>query len=298
MNPQSSPLKYRSLNRDGTDNIDRSQMVRGIDDLYHVLLSLRWPRFFGTTVLLYVAINVVFGLIYFSLGAGSISGARTDNTLHFLMDCFFFSVQTFSTIGYGVMAPSGFVSNLMVAAEAFTGMLSIAVMSGILFARFSRPTARVKFSHNALVTNHRGRQSLVFRMANARLNQVAEAQVSVVLLKSEVTPEGHSMRVQYDLPLLRNRSLFFAGSWIVAHVIDQSSPLFGCTARDLEDTNCEIFVSVTGFDETFSQTINARFSYLFDEVLWSRQFVDMVTRKEGKIFVDISKISTLVEASN
>ncbi len=290
----SSPMhKYRLLNRDGTDNIDRSDMVRGLDDLYHLLLSLRWSRFFLATICIYAVINFLFGIVYFILGPEAITGSSAPTTLQFFVNCFFFSVQTFSTIGYGVMAPAGLISNIMVAIEAFTGMLSIAVMSGILFARFSRPTARIKFSENALITQHRGKRSLVFRMANARLNLVAEATVSVVLLRAEQTPEGQSMRVQYDLPLVRNRSLFFAASWIVAHTIDESSPLWGLTVRDLQESNAEVFVSVTGFDETFSQTINARFSYLYDEILWSGQFSDMVSRREGKLSVDISKISQI-----
>lgn len=290
----SSPMhKYRLLNRDGTDNIDRSEMVRGLDDLYHLLLSLGWNRFFLATILIYVVINFVFGLVYFILGPEAISGSAAPTTLQFFVNCFFFSVQTFSTIGYGVMAPAGLVSNVMVAVEAFTGMLSIAVMSGILFARFSRPTARVKFSENALITQHRGKKSLVFRMANARLNLVAEATVSVVLLKAEQTPEGQAMRVQYDLPLVRNRSLFFAASWIVSHTIDESSPLWTLTHEDLEASNAEVFVSLTGFDETFSQTINTRYSYLYDEILWTGQFADMVSRRNGKLNVDISKISQI-----
>ena len=285
--------KYRLLNRDGTDNIDRSQMMRGLDDLYHQLLSLRWSRFFLATVILYIAINFLFGLVYFLLGPESISGSAAPTTFHFFVNCFFFSVQTFSTIGYGVMAPAGIFSNIMVALEAFTGMLSIAVMSGILFARFARPTARIQFSDKALITQHRGHQSLVFRLANARLNLVAEATISVILLKAEVTPEGQSMRVQYDLPLIRNRSLFFAASWIVAHRIDGHSPLWNLSAKDLEADNAEIFISVTGFDETFSQTINARFSYLYDEIIWGGQFVDMVSRHEGKLRVDLRKISEI-----
>lgn len=291
--PDSSLIRYRSLNRDGSDNIDRSEMVRGLDDLYHILLSLKWRHFFLWTVAGYIFLNLIFGFAYFSLGRSAISGSTVSSELDFLTSCFFFSVQTFSTIGYGVMSPIGVPANILVAAEAFTGMLSIAVMSGLLFARFSRPTAKIRFSDVALVNFHRGKLALIFRMANARLNQVAEAEVSVILMRNEVTPEGQSMRVQYDLPLMRKRSQFFAASWVVAHVIDENSSLYGQNQKSLMESNSEIFVSVTGFDETFSQIIHARFSYLYDEILWQRDFADMVSRRNGKIFVDLNKISEL-----
>lgn len=292
MEMNSMAEKWRALNRDGSDNIDRSTMRRGLDDMYHILLSMRWGSFFGATLLAYLVINLIFGGLYFLIGDDGLHGVNAVGWDR-LVKCFFFSVQTFSTIGYGTMAPQNLSANILVSIEAFTGMLSIAMMSGLLFARFSRPTAKVRFSDKALITNHRGQRCFVFRMANARLNQVAEAQVSVVLLKSVVTPEGQSLRIQYDMPLIRDRSLFFAASWLVAHVIDESSPLYGMNLEALEKANAEVLISLSGFDETFSQTIHGRFSYLYDEILCDRQFDDMVERRDGKMMVNLEKLSDL-----
>lgn len=286
-------VRYRALNRDGSANIDRSHLRRGWDDLYHSLLAIRWIHFFTATIIVYLSINFIFAMLYFGLGAQGINGIVVKEGLGFFIECFFFSVQTFSTIGYGHLAPIGLIHNILASIEAFTGMLSIAVMSGLLFARFSRPKSKIRFSEVALITPFMGHDCFVFRMANSRMNQIAEAKVSVVLIKLIDLPEGGTMRTQFDLPMHRDRSLFFAGSWLVYHKVDSTSPLYGLTAEDLKKKDCEIFVSLTGYDETYSQTITARYSYLWDEVVWNRHFQDMVSRKEGRLFIDVSKISQL-----
>ncbi len=196
--------QYRALNRNGTSNIDRSKIRRRANDTYHVVLSMSWSRFILITVGAYVAINLIFGGCYAFLGADSMMGLEKETGLQLFFNSFFFSVQTFSTIGYGTVSPHSFIANFLVSVEAFIGMLSIAIMSGLFFARFSKPTAKVSFSHNALVTRHLGKNCLIFRMANARMNQVVEADVSVVLLSMVRTPEGSLMRVQQDLSLLRS----------------------------------------------------------------------------------------------
>ena len=289
----SAPTLRRGLNRDGTDNIDRTELKRQWYDVYHIMLSTSWLNFLGSTILVYLCINFFYGILYFLIGPEGLHGHDAHTSYEFFLEALFFSVQTFSTIGYGRVAPVGLIPNVLVSVEAFTGMMSIAVMSGLLFARFSRPTARIFFSENAIIANYMGEKSFMFRMANARLNQIAEANVSLMLLKSIITPEGMVMRKQYDLKLARPRSQFFAASWLVSHPINEDSPLFEMTDAELRSASCEIFVSVMGHDMTFSQTIRSRFSYIPDEILWDRQFEDMVSRKNGKLFVDIAKISLL-----
>ena len=213
--------------------------------------------------------------------------------MELLQECFFFSVQTFSTIGYGRMSPIGLASNILASIEAFTGMLSVAVMSGLLFARFSRPTARVLFSHNAVITQHEGKKSLLFRAANSRLNQLVDARLEVSMMRNLQTAEGTFIRKQLDLPLTRSRSLFFSASWLAAHVIDEKSPMYGLGPEDLEKQEVEIFVLLSGFDQTFSQTLHARTSYHTNEILWGRRFKDMLSRKDGRLFVQLEKISEL-----
>jgi len=290
------PLRsYRALNRDGSNNIDRSNLSRGSSDHYHLILSMSWRKFLGFSVLIYVSVNLLFALAYSCLDSASLSGLEKLSGADFIWGCFFFSVQTFSTIGYGTVSPHSFMANVLVSIEAFVGMLSIAILSGLFFSRFSRPSAKVRFSEQALVTQYLGKRCLVFRLANARLNQIIEAEITVVVLQKSVTPEGISMRRQFDLKLLRSRSQFFTASWLVAHEIDSASPLFGLSEEDFKTSDLEILVSLMGWDEVFSQTIHARFSYKADEIFWGGQFADIVTFKKDLIQVDIDRISQLVE---
>ena len=299
--PNSKMYKYKSmqaklnrtLNRDGSDNINRRRIKRNVSDLYHSLMSSKWSTLFMITLAAYFSINLIFGLLYFILGPEGLSGLEYKSGWMFFEECYFFSVQTFSTIGYGRVSPVGIIHNVLVALEAFTGMLSIAVMSGLLFTKFSKPISKVKFSEVALITQHRGHKCLLFRMANARLNQIVEASVSVSILLSSTTPEGQAMRIQHDLPLMRSKSLFFTLSWMVAHIIDEKSPLFGKTLKELQDVDAEIIISVLGYDETYGQTIHARYSYIANEIIMDKQFVDIVSRVDGKLNIDLNSISTV-----
>lgn len=283
----------RSLNKNGTDNINRKSLRKNVSDLYHSLMSMRWSDFFVLTICVYIVINLFFGTLYFLLGPQGLSGLVHTNGLDFFEECYFFSVQTFSTIGYGRVSPVGLVQNILVAIEAFTGMLSIAVMSGLLFTKFSRPISKVIFSEVALITSHRGQRCLVFRMANSRLNQIVEATVTVSILMSTKTPEGQYLRVQHDLNLIRSRSLFFTMSWLVAHIIDEKSPLFNKSTEDLDTVDAEIIVSVLGFDETYGQTIHARTSFVAQELVFDKQFVDIISRTDGLLNIDLDKISAV-----
>jgi inward rectifier potassium channel len=281
---------FRSLNKNGTDNIDRSELRLNPKDLYHQLLSLKWIHFFLSALLAYLLINLLFSIIYFLLGPDGFQGILEKNGMKFFEECFFFSIQTFSTIGYGRVAPISFWHNTFVSIEAFFGMLSVAVMSGILFSRFSRPTSKIKFSEIALITEHRGKRSFIFRMANARLNQIAEATLSVAILINYKDENGQ-MRIQQDLPLIRNKSLIFSASWTAVHVIDENSPFYEKSLEDLKNLDAEIIVSISGVDSTFTQTIHARHSYIWSEIILDKQFVDIFNRSEKGIKILIDKIS-------
>lgn len=257
-------------------------------DLYHSLLRLSWPRFMLVLTGFYFAINLAFASGYLLCGPGALEGASG------FMDAFFFSVQTFATIGYGRITPVGLPANLLVTFEALVGLLGVALSTGLLFARFSRPTARVRFSNRALITPHDGVNSLVFRVANERLNQVLEARVRVTLIKDEVSQEGERYRNLHDLVLEREVSPIFALSLLVVHPITPQSPLHGMTLEQLRDAHAELVVSITGTDETFSQQIHARRSYTSDEIAVDRSFADMLSRTEdGYVLVDLSKIDEL-----
>lgn len=258
---------------------------RPLGDLYHVLLNARWSALLAVFAMYYVVANSLFALLYL-MGGDNLANAHPGS----FADAFFFSVQTMATIGYGLMAPKTFYANVLVAIEAFIGVVSFTMATGLFFAKFSKPTARVVFSKVAVVAQRDGQLSLMFRMANERANQVVEAQVHVAMARTETTAEGEEVRRFYDLALARTRSPIFVLTWTVIHPITEDSPLRGATGESLRDCQGEIIVSVTGIDETFSQAIHARWSYLPGEIVWGARFVDiMSTLPDGRRRVDYTR---------
>jgi inward rectifier potassium channel len=251
-------------------------------DPYHMMLTISWKGFLALIIGAYLGINALFALIYL-VGGNNIVNAQPGSFL----DAFFFSVQTFASIGYGVMSPQTLYANIVVTIEAMLGIVSIAVMTGLAFARFSRPSARVMFSRVAVITPHDGQPTLIFRTANQRRNQILEAQLRVYLLRDEVTLEGQHIRRIHDLELLRNRTPNFSLTWVVMHPINASSPLYGMTAENLQQAKAMIVISISGLDETVAQVVHARHTYAAQEVLWNHKFIDIVHLSEdGHRYID------------
>jgi len=259
-------------------------------DPYHLLLTISWPGFLALIVLLYLASNAVFALAYL-VGGDCIENARPGSFL----DAFFFSVQTMATIGYGKMAPGTIYAHALVTLEALVGLLVISMATGLMFARFSRPTARVIFSRVAVIASNEGVPTLMFRAANQRHNLILEAQMRVYLLQDEVTGEGHYMRRFYDLKLVRSQTPAFALSWTAMHPIDQTSPLYGATAESLAQVNATISITLTGLDETVSQTVNARYTFSIRDLLWDMRFVDIFyITPDGQRSIDYTRFHDVI----
>jgi inward rectifier potassium channel len=237
---------------------------------YHLLLTIPWTGFIALTVLSYVVTNAVFGLLYL-VQPGSIANAKPGSFL----DAFFFSVQTLASIGYGAMYPQTVYAHTIVTIEAMVSLVGIALLTGLAFARFSRPTARVEFSQAAVIAPYEGAPTLMFRAANQRRNQILEAQVRLYLMRDEVSAEGQFMRRFYELKLLRSRTPSFTLSWTVLHAIDEYSPLYGATPESLIQMQASLVVSLTGVDETVSQAIHARHTYIAQDILWNYRLVDI-----------------------
>ncbi len=253
-------------------------------DPYHMLLTISWDKFIVLTMTSYVVLNSIFALLYLAQ-ADSIKNARPGSFL----DAFFFSVQTMATIGYGAMYPQTDYANVLVSIEALAGLVGVAMGTALMFARFSRPTAKVLFSRVAVVAPHNGVLALMFRTANERRNQILEAQVGVTLLRDEITQEGVTIRRFYDLKLLRSQTRSFALSWTVIHEINEDSPLYGATPESLAKAEVDIIVTLMGLDETVSQTIHARHYYITEEILFGQRFVDIFTRKtDGRRLLDFT----------
>jgi inward rectifier potassium channel len=254
-------------------------------DIYHSLLTTTWTQFFGIVLAAYLGANLLFAGGYLAIGDG-IEEARPGS----FADAFFFSVQTMATIGYGKMAPRGIAANLLVTVEALVGLLGLALVTGLVFAKFSRPTARVIFSRNAVIARFDGVPSLLVRMANERGNQIAEAQAHLVLLRTERTSEGEEVRRIHDLRLVRSQSAFFAFTWLIVHPITPDSPLHGETPESLRKKDVDLVASMTGLDETLSQSVHARHAWTPDQILWGHRFADvLVTLPDGSRAIDYRK---------
>ena len=258
---------------------------RGLTDLYHQVLTM--PAW-GLPLLLacaYLLTNAIFALLY--MLTGGVDGMAHSS----FADAFFFSVQTLSTIGYGGMVPKGMAANIVVTVEAFFGLALVAVSTGLIFARFSRATARVVFSKVAVITNFEGVPTLMFRAANQRGNQILEAEVMLNLLRQTVTAEGHVFRRFQELKVERARTPMFALTWTVLHAIDESSPLYGATLEDLKAWQAEIVIVLSGADDIFAQRIHARHSYLPDEIVWNQRFEDILhLDDQGNRVVDYGRL--------
>ncbi len=254
-------------------------------DLYHHALTARWQLFLLAAAAVYLGANGAFAMLYY-LQPGAINGARPG----VFSDAFFFSVQTMATIGYGQLAPQTIYANALMTMETLFGLLLLTLTTGLMFARVSRPTARVMFSRWAIIAPHDGVPTLSLRMANERRNQILQAEVTLTLVRDESTAEGKIMRRFHDLRLARARSPIFALSFTLLHTIDRDSPLWGATPQSLVASGAEIVVTGTGLDETMSQTIHARYSYQPDEILWDRSFVDIFGyTADGRRAIDFSR---------
>jgi inward rectifier potassium channel len=254
------------------------------EDIYHWVLTLGWAAFMGWVTVAYFAVNAIFALGY-ALVPGCVTGVGG------FVDAFFFSVQTFATIGYGVMAPQTFYAHALVTLEALAGILATATITGVTFARFARPTAKVLFSDRAVIANRNGVPHLQFRMANWRRNQIAEAQLHVMVLLTETTAEGETLRRPTALRLLRDKNTMFVLTWTAMHPIEADSPFYGDGALErLQAMKAELFLSLSGLDETIGQTIHTRYRYKLDEIVTNARFADVLSVDEdGVRTIDFDK---------
>lgn len=263
---------------DGLRVIAVGRRKDGMHDIYARMLGANWWQMIAGMVVLYLVINLLFALGYLATGNGIVNARRGSFT-----DAFFFSVQTLATIGYGGMFPHGTAANILVTLEALTGFAFYGIVTGLVFSKFSRPTARVMFSDRAVIGIHNGKPHFMMRLANERNNSIVDAKVKLTLMRGETTKEGSRMRRFYDLPLLRSEIPVLRLTWVVMHPIDENSPLYGVSKEQLEEMEAEIVVSLSGLDETLSQMVHARHSYIADEIACNAAFEDMLHRREDYV---------------
>jgi inward rectifier potassium channel len=279
----------RLLNHDGRFNVRRNNLSAFHPyNAYHTLVSLPIPRLLLLMAVGYVFVNVVFAGLYWLAGPDAISGTAPSPLGRF-EDCLFFSVQTLATIGYGKLVPATRAANLLVSVEALIGLLGFAVLSGLLFARFARPTAKITFSHKAVIAPYGGGWALMFRLANLRNHDLTDVH-AVVTFASWVDEGGTRRRRFSQLSLERDVIIFMPLHWVVVHPITETSPLRGLTAESLLASDPEIVCLITADDETFAQTVHARTSYDRSEIVWGARFRDMYLADSDKVAIDLTRL--------
>ncbi len=286
--------QYRTILKDGSLNIRKAKRGFSFNDSYHDLLKASWPQFILLFTAVFFVLNCTFGFIYFLIPAEEFSGFRYDGFRHYL-EAFFFSVQTFGTIGYGGVSPLGVIANGVVTLECYTSLFVAAVLTGIIFSRFSRPSAKVMFSQNAVIRSFDGIPCFMFRVANTRLNYISDARVNVSLAIDDLET---NFRMFYPMKLERDASPIFALSWTIAHDIVEGSPLYGLKKEDWEKKSAEIVVTLTGVDTTLSHPVYSKCSYVLDEILYDHDFVDVLRREDGEVIFMAEKFDLVKPVSS
>jgi inward rectifier potassium channel len=287
----------RAIEKDGSFNVRLSGAGLKNFHFYRFLINLSWPQFFLVIVSGYIVVNAVFAFLYLLAGIGNIHGADASTPVSAFLSTFFLSVHTFTTVGYGTIAPNDFWTNAISAFDALTGLMGLALATGLLYGRFSRPTSKIVFSDRAVIAPYRGKTSLQFRIANKRTNTLMEIEAKVLLMKVSGSENDH--RREYHVLNLERPSVYFLPlTWTVVHPIDEKSPLFGKTLDDLADSQAEILILIKAFDDTFGQHIHSRYSYRFDEILWGAKFLPAFSvTKEGDMALELSRLNEVEEAA-
>nr|WP_175232151.1 ion channel [Paraburkholderia humisilvae] len=258
-------------------------------DLYHRALTMKWPTFFASLAAVFLVLNTAFASLYM-LGHAPIANQNPQG----FVGAFFFSVETLATVGYGDMHPQTIYAHLVATLEIFVGMSGIALATGLVFARFSRPRALIIFARLAVVHPIEGRTTLMVRTANARQNVIAEARARLRLMRIETTQEGYRIRRILDLPLVRDQHPLFVFGWNLMHVIDEKSPLFGATTESLVKQDAELLLTIEGSDENTAQTMQARYSWLASDIRWQHRYVDIIREEGGISHVDYSQFDDVL----
>jgi len=282
----------RPINRDGTPNVKQKGLSRlSTSNNYHNLITMRWGKFWVIVLTGYLIANLIFASIYVSLGTESLDGAGGNTFFEHFMDAFFFSAQTISTVGYGHISPKGMIANSVAALESMIGLLAFALATGLLYGRFSRPSAKIKFSDNLLVSPYlEDGKGIMFRMANLRRNSLIDLEMEVIFSYNEEV-NGKMVRRFLPLELERKRVSMLTLSWTVVHPLDEKSPLKDLTAEQMAQSDGGFAVLLKAFDDTFSQTIHTRTYYQYDELVWGARFKPAFERdEEGRLVLNLDKI--------
>jgi len=280
----------RIINKDGSFNVVRKGAGYSVRDAYLFLINISWFKFLLLLLLVYALVNLGFTGLYYWIGIAHLKGVEEGTKIHQFLNAYFFSVQTFTTVGYGVISPQGLPANIIASLEAMSGWLFFALVSGLLFGRFAKPTTRILFSRSAIITPAQPFPQLMFRIVNKRNNLLMELEAKVLLMVVNESNNEHN-RQYFGLKLAIPNLNFFTLPWTIVHEINESSPLYGKTPAHLENTDAEILILIKGFDDTFSQEVHARYSYRFEEIVWGATFLPAYDiDNKGEIIMDVKQL--------
>lgn len=283
--PNERMSKARVVRLGGREVITEGLHLNFWADISHRCMTASWPAFIGGAALVFLAFNAVFALFYW-IGGQPISNVPGGAYIDYL----YFSIETLSTAGYGDMHPQTHYGHFIATVELFTGIFSMSLMTGLIFARFSRPSARLLFADNPVISDHEGQPTLMIRLANERHNIISNANARLWLFRNIVSKEGQSFRRFYELPLARNESPALALSWTLFHIIDEASPLYGLNADDLESIKVSLVMVVSGYDVIAAQTVHARKSYDYPDIRFGHRYAEILgTADDGRLRVDYGR---------
>jgi len=287
---------HRIINPNGQFNVRRRGTTWRDVHPYLFMINTPWPVFVAMILAGYVMANMVFALVYLGIGVEHLRGAETGTASDRFLSALFFSAQTFTTLGYGRISPDGLPANLAAAFQALLGLMAFAIVTGLVFGRFSRPAARLAFSRQMVVAPYQAGASLQFRLANRRSNNLMEIEARMLLMTVE--PSGGGLLRKYKpLTLERPAVQFLPLTWTVVHPIDEASPLWGQTAEHLTRQQAEFLILIKAFDDTFFQTVHVRHSYRHEEVVWGARFVPAFEPDaQGQMVLDLTLLSEIAPA--
>lgn len=284
----------RLINKDGSFNIQRIEKSRWESlGVYHALITMSWLKFNMIILGYFVVVNLIFAFLYYITGIEGLTGLNSETEFGKFWEGFFFSTQTISTVGFGRISPIGHTASVIAALEGLLGVMGFAIVTGLLYGRFSRPKAKILFSTNAIIAPFKEGKAFQFRIANKlRNSQLTDMNCRVTVAKYEVE-NGVKIRRFRPLELELNQIIFFPMTWTINHPIDENSPLWGMNSKDLEEADAEFLILLTGYDDTFSQTVNTRYSYTYKELVYGAKFLSVFSdASKGKFAQDLNKLST------
>ena len=296
---KTSTQKKRLINKNGSFNIDRIEISTWSSiSIYHALVTMSWRKFNFFVFLYFVCINLIFATLYYITGVEGLKGIEATSESDKFLEAFFFSTQTFSTVGFGRISPAGHLTSAIAAIESIVGLLGFALATGLLYGRFSRPIARILFSKNAIIAPFKEGKAFQFRVANKMRNsQITDMNCRVTVAKFE-NENGILIRRFRPLDLEIKNIIFFPMTWTVNHIIDENSPLFGMTEKELKEAEVEFMISLNGFDDTFSQTVTSRHSFTHEELVYGAKWTSVFSQnKNGQTSQDLNKISEFEKVS-